>query len=191
MENNFSRIILAGEGGQGVQALGKLFVHSAFNSSLHVAYMPNYGVEQRGGVSLGYLQLGKGIIGFPKFSVADIIVVMCSRAIPRIEQYVGENTLVIYDSSTIMSEELKELVCEKLPIPATEITTKKLTPRAFNMVLGGALLSELKTLSFASIEKTLEEIFKEKYKKKPELRNLNIKALQAGEKLAKEAYVKA
>jgi 2-oxoglutarate ferredoxin oxidoreductase subunit gamma len=182
------RLIVAGEGGQGIQALAHIFAETAFAAGLNVAYMPNYGVEQRGGVSLGYLQFGKGNIGFPKFQTADILIVMCSRAVKRVEQYVGSDTLCIYDSSQISSDELKDIAAEKIAIPATETATKKLSPKVFNMILAGAMISEIDVLKRTEIESTFESFFGEKYKKHPELRNLNKKALILGEKLAKDSY---
>lgn len=188
MESKIYRIIIAGEGGQGVQVLAHAFAQAAFEANLHVSYMPNYGVEQRGGVSLGFLQFGKGVIGFPKFQTADILVVMCSRAIERTKQYVGENTIYIYDSSQIESKEVAEIVAEKLPIPATEYATNKLIPKVFNMILAGAIISEVNVLSRADIEKSLDKFFTDKYKKQPQLRHFNKKALSLGAELAKKAY---
>lgn len=183
------KIIIAGEGGQGVQVLAHAFAKAAFDKGLHVAYMPNYGVEQRGGVSLGYLQFGKGVIGFPKFSKADIIVVLCERAVERVQQYVGDDTLYIFDSSQVDPSHLSEVYAEKLAVPATEAAAKRLTPKVFNMVMAGALLSEIKEITLPAMEKALDDMFADKYKAKPELRHLNQRALSLGEQLAKNAYV--
>jgi 2-oxoglutarate ferredoxin oxidoreductase subunit gamma len=46
------KIIIAGEGGQGIQTIAHAFARAAFLDDLNVSFMPNYGVEQRGGVSL-------------------------------------------------------------------------------------------------------------------------------------------
>lgn len=182
------RILIAGEGGQGVQTIAHVLAEAAFAADLHVAYMPNYGVEQRGGVSLAFLQIGTGIIGFPKFSTADIIVNMRARAISRIDEYVGDNTLYIYDSDLIQGSELRHVAAEKLAIPATSVASEKLSPKVFNMIMLGALVSELNTLSVKDLEAALETELAGKYVKKPQLRNFNKKALDMGIKLAKEAY---
>ncbi len=188
MVKNHYKILIAGEGGQGVQALCHVLTRAAFEADLNVVYMPNYGVEQRGGVSLGFLQLGKEVIGFPKFEKADIIVNMRDRAIDRVSEYIGEDTLYIYDSDLITGSELRDVSAEKLAIPATSIASSKLSPAVFNMVLAGALLSEIHLLSRRQVETALEEVLGYKYKQKPQLRNLNKKALEYGEKLAREAY---
>ncbi len=188
MNKSVYRILLAGEGGQGVQTIGHILARAAFEEGLNVTFMPNYGVEQRGGVSLAYLQIGTGPIGFPKFSKADVIINMRSRAIDRIMTYVSEKTLYIYDSDLIRSLDLKLVKSEKLSIPATSIAVKKLTPKVFNMVLCGSLIAEINGLSQASVEKAANLVLAEKYKKHPELKNLNHKAIDLGVRAAKEAY---
>jgi 2-oxoglutarate ferredoxin oxidoreductase subunit gamma len=140
------RILIAGEGGQGIQTIAHVLATAAFEAGLHVSYMPNYGVEQRGGVSLAFVQIGTGVIGFPKFSTADIIVNMRARAITRIGEYIGDDTLYIYDSDLITSTEVAHVVAEKLAIPATSKASEKLTSKVFNIILLGALASELRIL---------------------------------------------
>ena len=188
MANNVLKILLAGEGGQGVQTVSHVISRAAFLQGLNVSYMPNYGVEQRGGVSLGYIQVGIGIIGFPKFSKADYIVNMRQRAIERIGRYVDNDTLYIYDSDLINSVELNKTIAQKLPIPATSTASSKLSPQAFNMILAGAILAEIEIIERKYVEEALEIVLANKYKAKPQLRNFNKKALDLGAKLAKEAF---
>lgn len=188
MNKDVCRILIAGEGGQGVQTVAHVLAEAAFQSGLHVAYMPNYGVEQRGGVSLAFIQVGTGVIGFPKFSTADIIVNMRARAIPRIDEYVGEKTLYVYDSDLITGKELSHVVAEKLAIPATSRATEKLSAKVANMIMLGALVSEIDGINVKSLEAALEVDLADKYAKKPQLRNFNKKALDIGIKAAKEAY---
>ncbi len=188
MSREVNRILIAGEGGQGVQLIAHVLARAAFYEGLHVTYLPNYGVEQRGGVSLAFLQIGTGIIGFPKFGKADLIVNMRNRAIERIDSYVSEETLYIYDSDLISSLELAHVTAEKLAIPATTLASKRLDNKVFNMIMAGALVTELGLLKTKSLEMALEDVLEEKYQKHPEFRHMNKKALDIGEKLAKEAY---
>jgi len=182
------RILIAGEGGQGVQTMAHVLSEAAYEAGLHVAYMPNYGVEQRGGVSLGFIQIGTGVIGFPKFSTADIIVNLRARAVERIDEYVGSDTLYIYDSDLIPGSELRHVKAEKLAIAATSRAAEKLTPKVFNIIMLGALVSELAVLKIKDLEQAMETELADKYAKKPQLRNFNKKALDMGIKMANEAY---
>jgi len=187
-KRGITKIIIAGEGGQGVQSIAHILTNSAFAAGLNVSFMPNYGVEQRGGVSLGFIQLGNGIIGFPKFTKADILLVMCERAIERTKQYIGTDTLYIYDSDQIEKSELGSIHAQKLGIPATSTANRKLDGKVFNMILLGAILEEIGLIKRDIVEKELEKYFIDKYKKKAQLKNLNKKAVELGERLAKEVY---
>lgn len=188
MNKEVYRILIAGEGGQGVQTMAHVLSEAAYEAGLHVAYMPNYGVEQRGGVSLGFIQIGTGVIGFPKFSTADIIVNLRARAVERIDEYVGSDTLYIYDSDLIPGSELRHVKAEKLAIAATSRAAEKLTPKVFNIIMLGALVSELAVLKIKDLEQAMETELADKYAKKPQLRNFNKKALDMGIKMANEAY---
>ncbi|MEW6227453.1 MAG: 2-oxoacid:acceptor oxidoreductase family protein [Bacillota bacterium] len=95
------KIALAGEGGQGVQLVGEVLALAGFLSGIESLYIPNFGVEQRGGVSLAYVQLSKRPIGSPKFRHADALVALSNRSIDRTRSLVGPGTLLMYDSSSV------------------------------------------------------------------------------------------
>ncbi len=188
LKREMYKILIAGEGGQGIQSMAHILAKAAYESGLNVSYLPNYGVEQRGGVSLGFIQFGKGPIGFPKFAKADLLVVLCDRAIERTKPYVQKETLYLYDTDLISSINLAEIRAEKLPIPATSVASAKLEPKVFNIVLLGAITAELGIINIKMVEKALTENFADKYILKPQLKNLNLKALDLGQRLAQEGY---
>jgi hypothetical protein len=59
------KIVLAGEGGHGVQSVAKILVEAAYEANKEVLYIPNFGVEQRGGVSIAFCQISDEKIGEP------------------------------------------------------------------------------------------------------------------------------
>ncbi|MDD5693063.1 MAG: 2-oxoacid:acceptor oxidoreductase family protein [Patescibacteria group bacterium] len=185
---NITKVIVAGEGGQGVQSIAHILTKAAFAAGLNVSFLPNYGVEQRGGVSLGFIQFGKGIIGFPKFSQADILLVMRDRAIERTKRYIGSNTLYIYDSDLIKADQLSDIYVQKLPISATSTANQKLDPKVFNIILLGAIVAECGLIKDKFIESEIDNNFADKYKIKPQFKYLNKKAFEIGKKLTKEVY---
>ena len=79
MANNLKRILVAGEGGQGVQAIASIIAKVAHGLNKKVVHLPNFGVEQRGGVSLAFIQISDEEISFPKFQDADIAVILAER----------------------------------------------------------------------------------------------------------------
>lgn len=102
------KIVLAGEGGQGVQAIANILAEAADAEGKEAIYIPNFGVEQRGGVSIAYVQIDKNKIGSPKFPKADIVIALSGRAITRTARYVDGRTTFVYDSSTVASAEIRE-----------------------------------------------------------------------------------
>ena len=51
------KILLSGDGGQGIQLMSDLICRAAIQRGFFVSHMPNYGLEQRGGVSLAFIQI--------------------------------------------------------------------------------------------------------------------------------------
>ena len=91
--SGLKKIMLAGEGGQGVQSVAAILSEAAYAAGKEVMYIPNFGVEQRGGVSIAFMQISDEVIGSPKFDDADIIVALSDRAIERVQMYVNPNTV--------------------------------------------------------------------------------------------------
>ena len=102
------RIALAGEGGQGVQAIAEILAEAANQEGKQALYIPNFGVEQRGGVSIAYVQISDGPIGAPKFHKADILIPLSPRAIRRTKMHAGPDTVYIYDNSLIQEGEVND-----------------------------------------------------------------------------------
>ncbi|NMD42912.1 MAG: pyruvate oxidoreductase subunit gamma [Firmicutes bacterium] len=104
------KIVASGEGGQGVQALAETLARAAFQAGLNALYIPNFGIEQRGGVSLAFVQLSTGSIGAPKFRWADLVVALSPRSLRRSEQYFGPQTVLLYDCSLIEAPAISDQV---------------------------------------------------------------------------------
>lgn len=83
---------------------------AAFRSGLNALYIPNFGIEQRGGVSLAMIQVSPGRIGSPKFLKADLVAALSERALARTGQYRGPETTVLYDSSLVEAPEVSDSV---------------------------------------------------------------------------------
>src|SRR3989339_1633609 len=82
------KILLSGDGGQGIQLLADIICVAAFQNNLHVSFIPNYGLEQRGGGSLAYLKISDKEIGYPRFTNPDILLIMSEQARERTKNYV-------------------------------------------------------------------------------------------------------
>lgn len=82
-----TKILLSGDGGQGIQIMADMISRAAFARDLHLTSIANYGLEQRGGVSLNFLQISDSIITYPKFSKPDIIIILSQQADDRTQEY--------------------------------------------------------------------------------------------------------
>lgn len=174
-----ARIVLAGEGGQGVQSVAKILVEAGYEAEKKVLYIPNFGVEQRGGVSIAFCQISDEEIGEPRFSKADIVVMLSDRAIERCSVYVDENTTVIYDTSVCHTKpnvKAKEVI----GLPANQIANDELSARVFNIIVLGVILKATEVVDIDYAKKAMEKALGKKFDAKPQLRELNFKAMERG-----------
>jgi len=182
------RIALAGEGGQGVQSVAEILAEAAYNENRQTIYIPNFGLEQRGGVSIAFIQFSDKRIGAPKFSKADVVIALSDRAVERTTVYSDENTLFVYDSSfDIKVEALPKTAKQILGLPAVNTANNELHPRVFNVIIMGAVIGLTNVVSFESAKQALEDKLAYKFEKDPSLKELNFKALEIGKKMAEES----
>jgi 2-oxoglutarate ferredoxin oxidoreductase subunit gamma len=176
------KIALAGEGGQGVQSVAGIMVEAAYEEGKEALYIPNFGVEQRGGVSVAYCQIGS-----PKFVYADLVVALSDRAVLRTKQYVNKDTVFIYDTFIEgIEDDLPTNAKRVLGIPALEIAKKELHPRVFNVIIMGVAIAATDFIEMSAIKTALEKKLGYKFEQDPSLRDLNFKALARGVELVKD-----
>jgi 2-oxoglutarate ferredoxin oxidoreductase subunit gamma len=184
---NGVRIALAGEGGQGVQSVANILVEAAYEEGKEALYIPNFGVEQRGGVSIAYVQISEDTIGSPKFKFADIIISLSDRAVCRTKKYVNENTLFVYDSSIKgLENELPQNAKKVIGIPAIDVAKEEFHPRVFNVIIMGAVIGMTGVVTEVQAKNAIEKKLGYKFEQNPELRELNFKALKRGIELVKD-----
>jgi len=153
-------ILFAGEGGQGVQVIAEILSQAAFLEGKDVLYIPNFGVEQRGGVSLAFVVIDNKTVVYPKFATADYVVILSDRSIARL------NSLIKPDKT------------QQLLGPAISDGTKtSFPPQAWNILMLGKLNNLSKVVKTESLLKAIETRFKLQFLKNPALRELDLKAL--------------
>lgn len=157
------KILVAGEGGQGVQSIAEILALAGKNQGFHVSYIPNFGVEQRGGVSLAYLQVGPKPIGYPRFDMADIVIIMGDRSVSASKKFITADTTLIFDSSFVddrLISGFQNLTQHFLAIPAKQLAQEKFSLKATNMVVLGAISRFLNEIEQGQIESAITEKFK-------------------------------
>lgn len=182
------RVALAGEGGQGVQAVAEIIAEAAFNEGKQTIYIPNFGIEQRGGVSVAFIQVSDSRIGAPKFEKADVVVALCGRAIARTAVYSNEDTLFVYDSaSKADASDFPKIAKRIIGIPAIDMANNELHPRVFNIIIMGAVIGLSQLVSFKAASNALTYQLGNKFEFNPKLKEMNFKALDLGRQLAEKA----
>ncbi|MEK9158729.1 MAG: 2-oxoacid:acceptor oxidoreductase family protein [Patescibacteria group bacterium] len=153
--------MIAGEGGQGVQSLAYILTQALFKAGLEVSFVPNYGLEQRGGMSLAYIQVSNKKIVYPRFNRPDLLILMAESARPRVAKLISQTQQVLE------TEPHKELLKEN-----------KLPAHTYNMLTLGILAKILADKKIIKTEEIRNEI-KSKLGKKLGLED-NLKAFEVG-----------
>ncbi|MEG1501083.1 MAG: 2-oxoacid:acceptor oxidoreductase family protein [Clostridiales bacterium] len=179
MAENLVKIVLAGEGGQGVQSVANIITEAAYARGKQALYIPNFGVEQRGGVSVAFVQIAEDAISSLKFAKADVVVALSPRAMLRTEQYVNEDTIYIYDSS-LDKNMVPGIAKHILPIPAMEIVTRDFHPRVFNVLVMGAVVGVIPMIEMTDVADALVKKLQYKFDKEPALKKMNLDVLEIG-----------
>ena len=168
-------ILIVGEGGQGVQKIAEILARAAFSQNFRATYIPNFTVQQRGGVSSAFVRISQDLIVYPKFLKADLIVILSNRSVERIEKFLTPKTDIIYNSTLVKNLKYKKAIA----IPATQIA-QELSKRSFNMVMLGVIAREIKIIKIEAIRQETNKIFHDKYKSDSELEKKNNQALDSG-----------
>lgn len=174
------KIVIAGEGGQGVQSIAKILALAAFEQGKKAVYVPYFSTEKRGGTTEAYAQIGDVAPAYPKFAKADLWVVLSQRAVERIEAYLQDSTICIVNSYLVT--DLSRIAKWKpIEINAGKIAKEELKkPRTFNMVMMGAMVKKIPGLDKDKFLGALKHVFASKYAKDPMLEELNVKAFKIG-----------
>lgn len=178
------KIVICGEGGQGVQSIAKIIATVAFEQGKKAVYVPYFSTEKRGGVTEAYAQVGDTVPAYPKFSKADLWVVLSQRAVDRIFAYLKDDTKIIANSF-LVTDDSKIRHWQPHLIDAGRIAKEEFKkPRVFNMVIMGAMVKLIPGLDKESFAAALDHVFASKYVKDPSLKELNHKAFERGYALA-------
>ncbi len=172
------KVLLAGEGGQGIQTIAKALSRAAVNSGFECAYIPSFGVEQRGTPSVAFITINNKEIRYPRFDSADYCIILQKRAIRAALPYISKTTKIIFDSSVMSRGDIDFDSNLYFGLPATKHAFLDFTPRSFNVLVLGKLTKVL-NLSSETAWKTILEMLGKKFKTK-EIEEKNYQAFEFG-----------
>jgi len=180
MSSSMTKYIFAGFGGQGVLFVGKVMAQAGMLSKQQVTWIPAYGPEMRGGTANCSVIISNKRIGSPTVAKPDIALVMNAASYHKFNSSVVPGGTLYVNSSMV-----PELPCRAdiriVRVPVNEIAHELGEAKVANIVMLGAIQAITPTVSDEILEKALMELAG----KKPELAELNIRALNAGKAFAK------
>lgn len=171
-----SAILLAGFGGQGILFAGKQLVLAGMKNDKQVSWLPSYGPEMRGGTCNCSVNIDDEPIGSPLVTAPDILIAMNKPSLLKFEGKVVKGGTIVIDSSLIDVNTSRDDV-NACYIPATQLANDEGIPKLANVIVLGYLI---KKTGLFDADYFMECIKASAPKAKPELGELNAKALQIG-----------
>lgn len=168
--------VFSGSGGQGIMSAGMMLAHAAIDMGKHATFLPEYGPEQRGGSAKCTVIISDGEIVSPLPKMSDNFVAMNEQAFNKFSSDVKDGGIMVLNSSRITSEVSAEGK-KTISVPVDDIALEVGNIKVANIVIIGALIGATGVVSKEVFVASLEEKFKEK---KPEILEMNLKALEKG-----------
>ncbi|NTV88988.1 MAG: 2-oxoacid:ferredoxin oxidoreductase subunit gamma [Clostridiales bacterium] len=154
-------IIIAGFGGQGIQAAGMLIAYAGMIENKYVSWLPSYGPEMRGGTSNCHVIVSDEVVGSPIINNTTALLVMNGPSLEKFESNVVPGGFIITDSS-IISQKVKRTDIDVYEIPATKMANEMGNAAFSNIIMLGKLLAKTGVISVESFEKALKKVLPEK-----------------------------
>jgi 2-oxoglutarate ferredoxin oxidoreductase subunit gamma len=182
-----TEIIISGFGGQGALFAGQLLAYTALENNLEVTWFPSYGPEMRGGTAHCTVILSEQEIGSPVVKNPSAVIVMNIPSLEKYEHLVKQDGILVVNTSLVDRNPTREDI-QVILVPANEIAEELGEARMANLVLLGALMERLGTLSLDQIGEALNVHIPEHRRN---LLEANLKAMARGAKLAHAAPASA
>lgn len=154
-------IIIAGFGGQGIQAAGMMIAYAGMLENKKVSFLPSYGPEMRGGTSNCHVIISDEPVGSPILNSAMALIVMNGPSLDKFESTVIPGGMIIYDSS-LVNKKPERTDVEIYGIPATRMASEMGNLAYANIIVLGKLLAKTGIISKEYFEQALKKVLPEK-----------------------------
>ena len=176
MDNNETRIIIGGFGGQGVVLAGSILARASIAEDKHVTQMVSDGAEMRGGTANTSVVISDDEITSPVIERPDVAIVLNRPSLDKFEEQIVSGGLVVVNSS-LVDREVRRQDLDVVTINATEIANQLGNVRVANIVALGTFIGKTSLVKTASVASAIKKFFSEK---KSSLTEINLDALQEG-----------
>lgn len=168
-------LLVAGFGGQGVMAIGKLIAEAAVEQGMNATWLPSYGAEVRGGVANCCCVLSQEEIISPVVTRPNELIIMNEPSFQRFVPERAPGALVLVNSS-IISQRV-EGDARGIYVPCGDIADQLGNARTANMVMVGAYAAATGFLAEDTLRRLLQHMFTGR---KASLVDLNLEAMRRG-----------
>lgn len=172
----YQGIRISGFGGQGVISAGVLLAQAGLEDGKEVSFFPAYGAEMRGGTANCSVVVSSDEVSTPIVTAPDTAIVLNEPSLAKFEPMVRPGGLLIVNTSLVNSKPTRKDI-KILNVPCNEIAGELGNGKVMNMVAMGAFAAATGAVTIEAITKALPKVYK---KLKPEVIELNVKALKRG-----------
>ena len=172
----YQGIRISGFGGQGVISAGYLLAQAGMIEGKEVSFFPAYGAEMRGGTANCSVVVASEEVTTPIVLSPDTAIVLNEPSLAKFEPMVKPGGLLIVNSSLVNSKPTRTDI-KVVNVACNEIASELGNPKVMNMVAMGAFAKATGAITIDGIAKALPKVYK---KLKPEVIELNVKALKRG-----------
>ncbi|OAT86502.1 2-oxoacid:acceptor oxidoreductase family protein [Desulfotomaculum copahuensis] len=178
----FQAILIAGFGGQGVLSTGQLLAYAGMLEGRHVAWIPSYGPEMRGGTANCGVTIADRPISSPVVSEPTTLIAMNRPSLEKFEPDVQPGGLILVNSSLIDIKARRTDVRVEY-IKANELAEEIGNSKVANNIILGALLEITGVVSIDAVEESLRKVLPAHHH---DLIPVNRRALELGRELMRE-----
>lgn len=172
-------IIIAGFGGQGVLLMGRLIAQAGMLEGKHVAWMPSYGPEMRGGTANCTVIVSSEEVASPVVPNPITLIAMNQPSLDKFEPMVVKDGIIVVNQS-LVSRDISRDDIQVVKVPANDIANELGNLRVANMVALGTYIARSKSVKMETVFEALEQILDKRQEK---IIALNKEALKRGEKI--------
>ena len=169
-------VVMAGFGGQGLLAIGKILAKAAMEEGRNVTWLPSYGPEMRGGTANCVVIIDDEPIGSPVLKKTRAALVMNKQSIDKFEPQVAPGGLLVVNTSLIEAEPTRTDI-EIVLVPCTQIAKTAGDDKLVSVVALGALLARRGLVRPVALRAAIEAIVS---KKRPQILQADLAAFEAG-----------
>lgn len=173
--------VFSGAGGQGIMSAGITLAQTAIDVGKHATYLPEYGPEQRGGSAKCTVVVSDDPIVSPLPRQCDNLIVMNEQAYEKFYEDLKPGGILLANANRVKEAADRDDV-RVLLVPVDDIALALGNPKAANIVLLGVLTGATDIVTREIFVQSLTE----KFGKKPEALEMNIKALDKGIEIGKQ-----